>query len=199
MIKQYDRAYFNRWYRGRHRVHTHAEVRRKVALAVATAEYFLRRPIRNVLDVGCGEGAWLPHLRAVRRRAAYIGVDPSDYAVERFGQTRNVRRGKFGDLRSLRLRGRFDIIVCSDVLHYVDESEIARGIGEIVELLEGVAYIEVLTSEDDIIGDLEGLIQRPARWYRRLFAAAGLVQVGAYLWIGPTLSAMASELEMALR
>src|SRR5207247_499958 len=91
LAKQYDAAYFNRWYRGRHRVHTRLDVRRKVALAVTTAEYFLRRPIRNVLDVGCGEAAWLPHVRAMRRRVAYVGIDPSDYAVAEFGQSRNVR------------------------------------------------------------------------------------------------------------
>ena len=44
MPKQYDKAYFDRWYRGRKtRVSTHAEVRRKVALAVTVTEYFLRR------------------------------------------------------------------------------------------------------------------------------------------------------------
>lgn len=196
MTKQYDEAYFQRWYRGRQRIHTSPEVRRKVAMAVTTAEYFLRRPIRNVLDVGCGEGAWLPHLRAMRRRVAYVGVDPSDYAVAEFGSSRNVRKGELGGLRALNLRGRYDLIVCSDVMHYVPEEQLARGIGEIVELLDGVAFLEVLTKEDDIIGDLEGLIQRPARWYRKLFAAAGLVQVGAYTWIGPTLSETSSELEM---
>jgi len=196
LTKQYDADYFDRWYRGRNRIHSRAEVRRKVALAVTTAEYFLQRPIRNVLDVGCGEGAWLPHLRAMRREVAYVGVDPSDYAAAEFGQSRNVRKGEFGGLRSLGLRGRYDLIVCSDVLHYVPEEQIARGIGEIVELLDGVAFVEVLTREDDVIGDLEGLIQRPARWYRRVFAAAGLVQVGAYCWIGPTLSDAVSDLEL---
>ncbi len=29
-----------------------------LALAVAVAEYHLERPIRTVLDIGCGEGAW---------------------------------------------------------------------------------------------------------------------------------------------
>ena len=33
--KRYDKAYFDRWYRGSRRVHSEAEVRRKVALAVA--------------------------------------------------------------------------------------------------------------------------------------------------------------------
>ena len=54
--KRYDRAYFDHWYRGRNRVSSRDEVRRKVALAVAACEYFIRHPLRSVLDVGCGEG-----------------------------------------------------------------------------------------------------------------------------------------------
>jgi hypothetical protein len=56
--KLYDRAYFDRWYRDpRTRIHVRAAVERKVALAVATTEYLLQRPLRSVLDVGCGENA----------------------------------------------------------------------------------------------------------------------------------------------
>jgi SAM-dependent methyltransferase len=193
--KQYDRAYFDRWYRGRNRVHGEGEVRRKVTLALATAEYFLRRPVRTVLDVGCGEGAWLPHLRALRPRLSYLGIDPSDYAVERFGQERNIRKGAFGALGSLRLKASYDLVICSDVLHYVPEADIAAGIDEIVKLLDGLAFLEVLTKEDDIIGDLQGLVKRPALWYRKTFARAGLVQVGAYCWVGPTLEDSVSALE----
>jgi tRNA G46 methylase TrmB len=88
MPKQYDKAYFDRWYRARNtRVSSHTEIRRKVALAVTMAEYFLRRPVRTVLDIGCGEGAWLPHLRALRPKVVYSGLDSSDYAVRRFGAT----------------------------------------------------------------------------------------------------------------
>ena len=90
------------------------------ALAVTTAEYFLRRPVGNVLDVGCGEGAWLPHLRALRPRVQYLGLDSSDYAVERFGRARNIRKATFGDLPKLKL-GVYDLVVCSDVLHYVPD------------------------------------------------------------------------------
>ena len=55
MPKIYDRDYFDRWYRERP-VLSRQRLARKVALAVATAEYHLERPIRSVLDVGCGEG-----------------------------------------------------------------------------------------------------------------------------------------------
>ena len=197
MTKEYDRQYFDRWYRGRDRVHTHGEVRRKIMLAVATAEYFLGRPIKTVLDVGAGEGAWLTHLRPLRRKVSYLGVEPSDYAVEAFGATRNLRKGSFARLATLRLGGPFDLVVCSDVLHYLSKREIGEGIGELARLTGGVAYIEVLTEEDSIIGDLHGLNRRPAAWYRRRFERAGFRWVAPYLWLSPALREEASELEMA--
>src|SRR6476619_440407 len=113
MTKQYDQDYFDKWYRSRsHRVNEGNEVRRKVTLAIAAAEYFLRRPLEDVLDVGCGEGAWYTHLRVLRRRARYTGIDSSDYAVERFGAERNISKGTLADLR--RMQGAFDLVVCSD-------------------------------------------------------------------------------------
>ena len=195
MTKHYDRDYFDKWYRSRsHRVHDLAEVRRKVALAVTTAEYFLRRPIESVLDVGCGEGAWFKHLRVLRPRAHYTGIEASDYAVERFGVERNIRKGTFGDLRSV--RSTFDLVVCSDVLHYIDERELDRGLPELARVTEGLAFIEVLTSDDDIVGDLDGLIERRPSWYRRKFKAAGFTQAGPYCWLSQSMLEIAAELEV---
>ena len=195
MTKQYDRAYFDRWYRRRDtRVNSHGEVRRKVTLAVACAEYFLRRPIRTVLDVGCGEGAWLPHLRALRPRVEYAGIDSSDYVVERFGRTRNIHKGTFAELPSLGL-GVVDLVICSDVLHYVPDADIRRGVGALVEATDGLAFIEVLTREDDVVGDLDAFIRRPAAWYRKLFTAAGLTPVAPYSWLGAGFRDAVAELE----
>ncbi len=177
MTKQYDRQYFDKWYR-RRRVNTHAEVRRKVMLAVTTCEYFLRRPLVNVLDVGCGEGAWYPHLRAARRNVEYAGIDSSDYAIERFGESRNIRRGSFGELR--KVRGKFDLVVCADVMHYLSNAEIRAGLPELVRLTAGLAFVEVLTEEDDIVGDLDEIQRRPAGWYRQQFSRAGLTWVAPY-------------------
>ena len=195
MTKTYDKAYFDNWYRGRNRVHTRDEVRRKIMLAVAAAEYFLRRPVASVLDVGAGEGGWFTHLRSLRRRARYVGVEPSEYAVAKFGAARNLQRGTFAGLSSLRLKGPFDLVVCSDVLHYLSERDIRRGIGELARLTGGVAYIEVLTAEDNIIGDLDGLTQRPSSFYRRTFERAGFTWCGPYLWLSPQLRDEASPLE----
>jgi SAM-dependent methyltransferase len=193
--KHYDRAYFDKWYRDE-QINSPAEVRRKVMLAVATTEYFLQRNIRSVLDIGCGEGAWLPHLRAMRPRVRYLGLDSSAYVVRKFGRARNIRRATFGELPSLQLPSSFDLVVCSDVLHYVPDAEIKAGIREIVRLCEGAAYLEALTKEDDIIGDLEGLIARPASWYRKIFRSAGLEHVAPYTWLGAPLQPIASAFEV---
>ncbi len=192
-MKRYDRAYFDKWYRSRGRINSDAEVRRKVALAVAEAEYFLRRSLRSVLDVACGEGAWFPHLRALRPRASYRGIDPSDYAVRTFGKSRHIVKGSFRDAAAL--DGLFDLVVCSDALHYIDEDEIRDGLPGLVRLAGGVLFLEVLTRENDIVGDVEGLIRRPAKWYRALFEEAGLAQVGPYTWLSPLLRDEASALE----
>lgn len=195
MTKRYDRDYFEKWYRSRaHRVHELGEVRRKVALAVAVAEYFVRRKIESVLDVGCGEGAWYTHLHALRRGVKYAGIDTSEYVIERFGAERNIVKGSFGNLRER--SGAFDLVVCSDVLHYLSERELRRGLPQLVRMTEGIAFIEVLTNEDEIIGDVEGLIRRPAAWYRKLFNNAGLAQVAPYCWLPRAMQNFAAELEI---
>src|SRR3546814_1381895 len=94
MEKQYDRKYFDRWYRcggigGRQRL------ARKVALAVATAEYHLERPLRSVLDIGCGEGAWRAPLLKLRPAAQYLGFDSSECAITRYGRHRNLHFARF--------------------------------------------------------------------------------------------------------
>src|SRR4249919_1723306 len=85
MHKQYDQAYFDRWYR-EGGIGDRARLARKVALAVATAEYHLERPIRTVLDVGAGEAAWRAPLLKLRPGLRYLGFDSSEYAVRRYGR-----------------------------------------------------------------------------------------------------------------
>lgn len=182
-VKQYDQAYFDRWYRSRKRVSTPQHTRREAALALAAAEYLLERPVRRVLDVGCGEGQWRAVLRRLRPGLRWTGVDSSDYVVRRFGRTRNIRHGGFGDLAALGLRGRFDLVVASDVIHYVPTAELRRGLRAIVEHLDGVAWLEVHTTADSVEGDLEGWVPRSEEQYRRILDAAGLVSVGMHCWV----------------
>ena len=182
--KRYDRAYFERWYRDqRTRIHRRAAVERKVRLALAAAEHLLQRPVRSVLDVGCGEGPWQPVLQRLRPGVRYAGVDSSEYAVRRFGRRRNLRLGTFGALGELGLGGPFDLVVCSDVLHYVPDRELRRGLQALVDLLDGMAWIEVFTRADSITGDFREMKRRPAAFYDRAFRAVGLVHCGLYCFV----------------
>ena len=101
MTKTYDRAYFDKWYR-RSEVGGNARLARKVALAVATAEYHLERPIRSVLDIGCGEVAWRAPLLALRPKLEYLGFDSSEYAIARYGRSRRLHFARFADFAQYR-------------------------------------------------------------------------------------------------
>src|SRR5690606_4144700 len=96
MEKQYDRAYFDKWYRSGG-IGGAQRLARKVALAVATAEYWLERPVRSVLDIGCGEGAWRAPLLKLRPKLQYMGFDSSQYAVRRHGARRNLHLARYSD------------------------------------------------------------------------------------------------------
>ena len=197
MTKRYDREYFDHWYRGSNRIATEAEVRRKVTMAVSIAEFFLRRPIRSVLDVGCGEAPWFEHLRALRPKSSYHGIEASDYAVATFGRERNIRRGTVGELVALETSRRYDLVVCADVLHYVSDRDARHGVAAMSRLSRGLVYLEVLTAEDDIIGDLNGFLRRPAKWYRQLCTRNGLTFVGPYCWLAADMHDTMAELEGA--
>lgn len=194
MSKTYDRAYFDRWYR-REGIGGAARLARKVALAVATAEYHLERPIQSVLDIGCGEGAWRAPLLKLRPKLQYLGFDSSEYAVRRFGRSRNIHYARFGDFEYLRPCPPADLLICSDVLHYLPTRELNRGLSGLADLCGGVAFIEMFAKEDAAIGDEDEFQARPARFYRERLEAMGLVQIGSYGWLSPQISDHATALE----
>jgi SAM-dependent methyltransferase len=195
--KSYDEAYFSRWYRDpRTRVHSPDAVRRKIHMVAAITEYFLGRKLRSVLDVGAGEGVWGVELRRLRPRLRYVGVDSSEYIVERLGRERNIVRGSFETLPSLRLGDDFDLIVCVDMLQYVPTSALRRGIRQLAQRLGGVAYLEAFTEADEMEGDLEGWYPRTRSQYLRIFADAGLVGCGIHCYLSAELAERAVELEL---
>ena len=195
--KTYDRAYFDRWYRStEHRVGSRAALARKVSMVVATAEYYLGRPIKSALDVGCGEAPWRSALLKLRPGLDYRGLDSSDYVVSRYGRSRNVGLARFGDLEHLRFERSVDLLVCSDVLHYVGDAELRQGLAGFAELCHGLAFIEVFTSEDALSGDRKGFIPRTPARYRNAFRRAGLVACGSHCYLSPSLEAGVAQLEI---
>ncbi|HEU5210837.1 MAG TPA: class I SAM-dependent methyltransferase [Longimicrobiales bacterium] len=195
MSKTYDRQYFDRWYRSARAVVRDDVVQRKARLALAAAEHLLGREVHTVLDVGCGEAPWRGILRRMRPELEYTGVDPSEYAVHRYGRTRNIIQGTLLELDELYLDRDYDLVVCSDVLQYLPNDDVREGLRLLARRTAGVAYIEAFTAGDDMVGDREDWHMRSAEWYRRAFRLAGLVPVGLYLFIGPRLYPTTNELE----
>ena len=194
--KVYDENYFTHWYHHpKLAVIRDNHLRRRVRMAVSISEYLLDKKLQSVLDVGCGEGPWRAELRKMRPGLRYVGVDSSEYAITRYGRKRNLRFGTLGTLNRLKIRGSFDLIVCSDVLHYVGDTELKQGVRAMSRLLDGVAFLECFTEKDETIGDQEGIYARPASTYRRIFKAAGLVSLGMHFYAGKALAPSLMSLE----
>jgi len=188
----YDQAYFEKWYREKpHRVSTPATAARKARLAVSMAEYYLDRRVRTALDIGCGEGQWQPLLARLGIR--YTGVDPSPYAIRRFGKRRNLHLGSLGHLPPLAKS--YDLIICSDALYYVPDDELIMGLHVLSAKLAGIAFLEAYPEGTPLDGDTAGMIPRSAAFYRRVFRSAGLISCGSHCYAGPALAARVTGLE----
>jgi predicted TPR repeat methyltransferase len=147
--------------------------------------------------VGCGEGLWRAALRRERPHLEYSGLEPSAYAVRRYGARRNIRRGDITSLDASGIRGRFDIVICNDVLHYIAAPALRPGVHALATRLRAVAYLGLFTSADDIEGDLHGYLRRPPSFYRRAFEDAGLHSVGMHCWIPEALAHDRAALELS--
>lgn len=182
--KRFDNEYFDKWYRHPgHRVGTTADLTRLVRFAVAAAEYVLARPIRSVLDAGAGEGRWQPVLKKLRPSAKYYGVDPSDYAVRRFGTRRNIVQGTLDDLPQLFPDRHFDLVVSCSVINYLPRDTMIRAIRRIAERTGGLAYLEIFASEDEVEGDTNDWHAESTATYRRIIRDAGLLPCGLHCYI----------------
>jgi predicted TPR repeat methyltransferase len=146
--------------------------------------------------VGCGEGLWRAALRRERPHLEYLGIEPSAYAVERYGARRNIRLGDIASLDGLSIRERFDIVICNDVLHYIPAPALRLGMHALAKRLRGVAYLGLFTSADDIEGDLQGYLKRSPWFYRNTFENAGLRSVGMHCWIPESLAHDRAALEL---
>ncbi|HET9066759.1 MAG TPA: class I SAM-dependent methyltransferase [Gemmatimonadales bacterium] len=183
-MKFYNQAYFDRWYRDpAHRIGSRADLERAVRLAVALAESVVMRPIASVLDVGAGEGRWQPVLARMRPQASYIGIEPSEWAVAKWGKRRQLIEGDLDSIGELGLGGPFDLVVVADVLHYLPTPSLRRGLLRLAPFVGGAAWCPTFTSADQIDGDREEFQRRPPAAYHREFAAAGLWPIGMHGWV----------------
>ncbi len=183
--KQYDAAYFEKWYRDpRHRVKTPAEFTRQVEFVLHMAEWVLQRPLRSVLDVGCGEGQWGVALRRQRPALAYVGVDPSEWAVSRHGARRGLLQGSITDLDALLpADASYDLVLSVGMLNYLSAATLRDGLRQVARRTGGVAYLELFAQGDELEGDTDWPRPKPAAWYRTLLATSGFTPLGLHCYV----------------
>lgn len=168
--RQFDRSFYDRFYAGRAEdALTPREVERLAAYVLAYLE-FLGARVRSVLDVGCGVGLWQRALARLGRRVTYVGIDPSEYLARRYGWTR-------ASIVDFAPRRKFDLVVCQDVLQYLDDAEVRAAVDTMAWLCRGGLYVYAPTREDfrnrslDVANTDTRIHVRSARWYRKLLDA----------------------------
>ena len=166
----FDAGFYRRFYLNpRTRVVTPAEMARRADLVAA----FVRHgelPVRSILDVGCGLGLMREALLRHFPRARYLGLEVSEYLCARHGWVQ-------GSIATFEHERSFDLVICYDVLQYLDARQAGAAIRNLAALCEGVLHFGVLTQEDwELYCDKRrtdrNVHVRPAGWYRRRLARA---------------------------
>jgi SAM-dependent methyltransferase len=191
MTGRFDREYYRRFYLDpRTAVISRVEMRERAGLIAAYARH-IGLPVRNILDAGCGIGLLRAPLLRAFPRAAWTGLEYSEYLCQRYGWTQ-------GSLATFRADP-FDLVVCYDVLQYLDDRTAARAIVSLGRLTRGLLYVSALTSRDwrencDRTRTDRDVHLREAAWYgqrlRRWFRPSG---VGFWIRRGAPLSTWEME------
>lgn len=179
-MSQFDRAYYQRFYYDRRTRVTPPSENAARAHLIAAAMRYLELPVRRILDAGCGIGMLRRPLLRAFPGASYTGIEVSEYLCRRHGWTQASVAGYRG-------RGRFDLVVCYDVLQYLDDLEARRAVHNLARLCRGALYFGVLTQEDwdenCVQEDTDSqTILRPDAWYRRELDDSFL-SLGLGLWV----------------
>ena len=164
----FGREYYQRFYFDPHTaVASRAEMRARAELIAAFVAHS-QLPVRRILDAGCGTGLLRGALLRRLPGAHYVGLESSDYLCRRYGWVR-------GRVEDFRPRSPFDLVICYDVLQYLDAASAQRALANFGRLCRGVLYFTALTR-----GDFEhncdrdrtdaAVHLRSARWYRTRLA-----------------------------
>jgi len=167
MRKSFDQAYYDRFYRNpRTRAVTPAAAARQARFIAAYLRH-LEVPVSRILDIGCGTGTTLRALGREFPSARVQGVEYSDYLCKRYGWA----QGSVVDYASDKP---WDLVVCNDVLAYLNAAECAQALANIAALCRGAAFLGILTADDagqyDRARTDPQQHRRPAAWYRRRLA-----------------------------
>ncbi|HEX6638085.1 MAG TPA: class I SAM-dependent methyltransferase [Steroidobacteraceae bacterium] len=175
MKARFDHDYYQRFYYDpRTAVVSRAEMNARARLIAAYATH-VGLPVRRILDAGCGIGLLRAPLQRAFPHAQYVGLEYSEYLCERYGW----RQGSLATFAD----DPFDLVVCYDVLQYLDDYTAARALANLARLVRGVLYLSALTGRDwrencDRTRTDPDVHLRDAEWYgkrlRRYFKPSGV-------------------------
>jgi SAM-dependent methyltransferase len=168
--------YYRRYYFDpRTAVASRLEMRARARLVAAFMAH-AGLPVRRILEAGCGTGLLRATLTRLLPHAHYVALDSSEYLCGRYGWT-------LGRIEDYRTRAPFDLVICYDVLQYLESAAAARALANFGRLCRGVLYFSALTRFDwahncDRARTDADVQLRSARWYRvrleRQFRETGL-------------------------
>jgi 2-polyprenyl-3-methyl-5-hydroxy-6-metoxy-1,4-benzoquinol methylase len=180
MSSSFDRNYYQRfYYNPRTAVTTRIEVRNRARMIGAHADY-IGLPVRRILDAGCGTGMLRAPLRRLFPRAEYTGMETSEYLCERYGWDHGL-------IQSYRPAKPFDLVVCYDVVQYLDAPTARRALNNLARLCRGMLYFTALTKKDweencDQSRTDSKVYLRAASWYR-VGLRRNFREIGAGFWL----------------
>lgn len=192
--EKFGRDYYRRFYRdGRTSVVSQSEMTARANLIAAYVRH-IDCPVGSILDAGCGLGLMREALLRALPGATYVGLEYSQYLCDRYGWIQ-------GSLADYRPRQAYDLVVCYDVLQYLDDQEAERGLRNFARLCRGVLFFSALTRRDwrenaDRSRTDRKVTMRTADWYRKRLARH-FRPVGAGFWIRRGAPLVTWELESA--
>ena len=192
----FDEAFFARYYGDpTTRVADGADAERLVGLIGGMLDY-LELPVRRILDAGCGVGLLKAPLEARFPRARYEGLEVSRFLCDRF-------KWKQGSITDFVPTKTYDLVVCHDVMQYLDDAAAARALVNLGRLTHGALYFSALTRGDwrraaDQNRTDQDVHRRPVDWYRRRLRRR-FRHLGAGVHVVRTLDPILWELETTWR
>ena len=190
----FDAAYYEHFYLDpRTRVADPLDVEVQARFLCAYLDY-LGIGVRRILDLGCGLGRLRDPLRRHFPGAAYTGVEVSEHLCAELGW-------KHGSAATFRSRYRFDLVICQDVLQYLDDAEAGRAIDNFARHCRGALFFGALTREDweencdQARTDGSGYLREGA-WYRRRLTPA-FTCAGGGLFVARRAGVVTFELDRA--
>ena len=188
----FDSAYFRKYYFDKAtRVTTAAEMRGRAQLIAAILRH-AGIPVRSILDAGCGIGLLREPFAAVLPRARYKGLEASEYLCARY-------RWIKGSVVDFEPRSASDLVVCYDVLQYLDDHDAARAVANFARLTRAALYVSALTREDwrancDRTLTDRAVHLRSGDWYRRRLRRR-FNYLGFGIWLRKDITAILWDME----